>query len=111
MRERKLPQSPADRPVAGWPIVVRAWYGLVALGGLGFGLVAERQPFGDDIFVHPLIMFFALIALSLLAVRTMFARPVPELIPDRSLMLGCVLGLAMFLVGNFAAAHLLRHPY
>jgi hypothetical protein len=35
------------------------------------------------------------------------ARPVPEVIADRALMLGCVLGLAMFLAGNFGAAHVL----
>jgi hypothetical protein len=42
-----------------------------------------------------------------LAVRTALARPVPEVIPDRTLMLGCVLGLATFLAGNFVAARLL----
>jgi hypothetical protein len=35
------------------------------------------------------------------------ARPVPEVIPDRALMLGCVLGLAAFLAGNFMATRLL----
>jgi hypothetical protein len=31
-------------------------------------------------------------------------------IPDRALMLGCALGLAMFLTGNFVTAHGLLSP-
>ena len=69
----------------------------MALAGFGFGLFAERRPFGDDILVHPLVVFFVLVGLSLLALRIVLARPVPDVIPDRALMLGCVLGLAMFL--------------
>jgi hypothetical protein len=30
-------------------------------------------------------------------------RPVPEVIPDRALLLGCAVGLALFLAGNFVA--------
>jgi hypothetical protein len=105
--ERKLPQNTADRPAAGRPFAARAWYGLVALAGFGFGLFADRRPFGDDILAHPLVVFFVLVGLALLVLRAVLARPVPEVIPDRALMLGCVLGLAMFLAGNFAAAHML----
>ena len=78
-----------------------------ALRGFGFGLFADVRPFGDGILVHPLVLFFVLVGLSLLALRVVLARPVPEVIPDRVLMLGCVLGLAMFLAGNFVAARLL----
>ena len=45
---------------------------------------------------------------GLLVLRVVLARPVPEVIPDRALMLGCVLGLATFLAGNFVAAHVTR---
>jgi hypothetical protein len=79
----------------------------MALAGFGFGLFADRRPFGDDILVHPLMVFFILVGLALLALRVVLARPVPEVIPDRALMIGCVLGLAMFLAGNFVAAHAL----
>ena len=79
----------------------------MGMSGFGFGLLAERRPFGEGILVHPLVVFFALAGLGLLAVRTALARPVPEVIPDRTLMLGCVLGLATFLAGNFVAARLL----
>ena len=73
----------------------------------GFGLFADLRPFGDGILVHPLVLFFVLVGLSLLALRVVPARPVPEVVPDRVLMPGCVLGLAVFLAGNFAAARLL----
>ena len=81
-----------------------AWYGLMGLAGFGFGLLAERRPFGDDALLHPLVVFFMLAGLSLLALRVVLARPVPEVIPDRALMLGCALGLATFLIGNFVVA-------
>jgi hypothetical protein len=77
----------------------------MALGGFGFGLFADRRPFGNDILLHPLVLFFIVVGLALLALRVALAQPVPDIIPDRSLMLGCVLGLAMFLAGNFVAAH------
>jgi hypothetical protein len=81
------------------------WFGLMGMAGFGFGLFADRRPFGDDVFAHPLSVFFILVGLSLLALRFILARPVPEVIPDRALMLGCALGLAMFLTGNFVTAH------
>ena len=79
----------------------------MGMSGFGFGLLAERRPFGEGILVHPLVVFFALAGLGLLALRMALARPVPDVIPDRTLMLGCVLGLATFLAGNFVAARLL----
>ena len=86
------------------------WFGVMGLAGFGFGLFADRRPFGDDIFAHPLSVFVILVGLSLLALRFILARPVPEVIPDRALMLGCALGLAMFLTGNFVTAHGLLSP-
>ena len=99
------PSPAAGRSSAGRARVF--WYGLMGLAGFGFGLLAERRPFGEGILVHPLVVFFALAGLGLLALRMVLARPVPDVIPDRMLMLGCVLGLATFLAGNFVAARLL----
>jgi len=97
----------AGRPDAGRRRALVYWYGLMGLAGFGFGMFADRRPFGDDLLVHPLVVFFALAGISLLGLRVALARPVPEVIPDRALMLGCVLGLAMFLTGNFVAVRLL----
>jgi uncharacterized membrane protein YedE/YeeE len=82
-----------------------AWYCLVMAGGLGFGLIGERQPFGNDTLAHPLVVYFAAVAVGLLILRVVLARPVPEAIPERVLVAGCLSGVAAFLVGNFISAH------
>ena len=108
MIDRKLASKAAGRHDTGRPFLLAAWHGSMALFGFGFGLLAERRPFGDGILLHPLVVFFVLAGLALLVLRVVLGRPVPDVIPDRALMLGCVLGLAMFLAGNFVAAHVLR---
>jgi hypothetical protein len=65
------------------------WYGLVMAGGLGFGLIGERRPFGTDMLTHPLVVYFATVALGLLILRVVLGRPVPEVIPERVLVAGC----------------------
>ena len=87
------------------PRAQACWYGAMIIGGVGFGLVGERRPFGNDIFAHPLMLFFMTAMVGLLMVRAALARPVPEVIPERPLLLGCFAGLAAFLAGNWIAAH------
>ena len=82
------------------------WYALMVAGGFLFGLIGDH-PFGNDMLAHPLIVFFASAAAALLVLRVALARPVPELIPERPLITGCVLGAAAFLVGNFITTRLL----
>ena len=89
------------------PSALTWWFGLMVLGGLAFGLFADRRPFGDDVLAHPLAVFFSAVAASLLMLRVAAQRPVPELIPDRMLLFGCFAGLAAFLVGNWVGSHLL----
>jgi len=83
------------------------WYGLMAAGGLGFGLVGERRPFGQDVLAHPLVVYFAIAAAGLMVLRAVLARPVPELIPERTLFVGCLVGVAAFLAGNWINAHVI----
>ncbi len=80
----------------------------MAFGGLGFGSLADRRPFGNELLVHPLVVFFALVGLTLIALRVLLARPVPEVISDRALLAGCAVGLVAFLAGNFFVVHLVR---
>jgi hypothetical protein len=82
------------------------WYGLVAAGGFAFGLLGDRRPLGNDVLAHPLVLFFVAVAVALIVVRIAYARPVPEVIAERALMVGCVVGAAMFLAANWIAAHL-----
>lgn len=76
-------------------------------GGFGFGLMAERRPFGEDLLAQPLFVYFIIVGLALLALRMAVRRPVPEVIPERALIAGCAIGLAAFLVGNFIGVHAL----
>ena len=95
---RLAPQRPSRALV--W------WYALMALGGFVFGLLGDRRPFGSDLLAHPLVIFFAIVAAALLVLRVALARPVPEVIPERALLIGCGIGGAAFLAGNWAAAQL-----
>ena len=83
------------------------WYGLMGAGGLAFGSLGDRRPFGNDVLAHPLVMFFALVAAALLILRVALARPVPEVIAERDLLIGCVAGAAAFLAANWVAASVL----
>ena len=84
------------------------WFGLMSLGGLAFGLNADRRPFGSDMLAHPLIVFFALVAAGLLVLRAVLRRPVPEVLPERMLVVGCVIGIIAYLAGNWLAANILQ---
>jgi drug/metabolite transporter (DMT)-like permease len=101
MGDQAKAMAPAGRatPVRHW------WYGAMGLGGLAFGLIGDRRPFGTDVLAHPLSVFFILIGAALLFLRIAAKRPVPELIPDRALLIGCIIGLVAFLAGNFVAIH------
>jgi hypothetical protein len=95
---------PNRPPVSGR--ILTWWFALMSAAGVLFGVFAERRPFGDDILEHPLIVMFVVVGIGLLALRFALRRPVPEIIPDRLLLFGCVAGLAAFLIGNWLAIHL-----
>lgn len=97
--QQKSPPPPHPRALT-W------WYGLMALGGAGFGLIGERRPFGQGFFAHPLMVFFIIVGFALLALRFALARPVPELLSERALVIGCLIGAASFLVGNWFGVNL-----
>ena len=98
--ERATPPAAAAR-VQLW------WYALMVVGGLAFGLIGDRRPFGSELLAHPLAVFFTVAAGGLLILRIVMARPVPELIPERTLLIGCLLGSAGFLAGNWISANLI----
>jgi hypothetical protein len=95
---------PKRPPVSGR--ILTWWFALMSAAGVLFGVFAENRPFGDDILEHPLIVMFVVVGIGLLALRFALRRPVPEIIPDRLLLFGCVVGLAAFLIGNWLAVHL-----
>jgi hypothetical protein len=96
------------RGTVKWPEHLTAWwYAVIAIAGLGFGLIGERRPFGEDMLGHPLVIYFLTATAGLLVLRLVCRRPVPDLIPERALLLGCVGGIGLFLAGNFVSAHLI----
>ena len=107
--KRALTTAPA-KPVGVSRRALTWWFGLMALGGMAFGLYAERRPFGDDVFAHPLVVFFVAVGAGLLLLRAILRRPVPEILPERVLLQGCAIGVAVYFVGNFFAVKLLLIP-
>jgi hypothetical protein len=83
------------------------WRVLMIAGGFAFGLFADRRPFGETFLAHPIVVFAALAGVGLLIARVALGRPVPEVIPERALLIGFFLGIAAFLVGNWVGVHLL----
>ena len=86
---------------APWRRALTWWFGLMLLGGLAFGLNAERRPFGDDVLRHTLLVFFIVTGIGLLLLRAILRRPIPEILPERILVFGCLIGAAAFLAGNW----------
>jgi hypothetical protein len=78
----------------------------MAIGGLAFGALGDR-PLGNGILLHPLMLYAMLVCVCLIALRLVLSRPLPEMIPDRALVIGCVIGLVLFLTANFIVIHLL----
>ena len=83
------------------------WRVLMIAGGFAFGLFADRRPFGETILGHPIVLFAGLAGLGLLILRVVLRRPVPDVIPERAIVVGFFLGFAGFLVGNWIAVHLI----
>jgi hypothetical protein len=105
--ERRSKQaSTGGRRQSGRPIALVLWYALMAIGGLAFGALGDRRPFGDNLLFHPLVMFMTAAGVGLIVLRIALARPVPEIIPDRKLAFGFLIGWAAFLAGNFLAMQL-----
>ena len=106
---RTRPTSASAKIVSGAPSrrALTWWFGLMVLGGLAFGLASERRPFGDAFLAHPLAIFFLIVGAALLILRVALRKPVPNILPERILVFGCLLGVAMFLAGNWIDTHLM----
>jgi hypothetical protein len=102
------PDGPPATPVS--PHVLTWWFGLMATGGVGFGLYADEHPFGRGALAHPLVVFAACVLAGLLTLRFLHARPVRQLISVRFLAVGAVIGVACFFLGEWFGASLMHMP-
>jgi hypothetical protein len=93
-------RPPPSRRILVW------WFAAMSAAGMLFGAFADKRPFGDDVLGHPVVVLFIAVGIGLLVLRFVMRRPVPEIIPDRLLVFGCIVGLAAFLIGNWLAVHL-----
>jgi hypothetical protein len=98
-------RAPRQRQAVSGRILVW-WFALMSAAGVLFGAFADKHPFGNDVLMHPLVILFVVVGIGLLVLRLALRRPVPEIIPDRLLLFGCLVGLAAFLIGNWLAVHL-----
>jgi hypothetical protein len=99
------PDRPRKRPPSSGRILTW-WFASMSVAGVLFGAFADKRPFGDDVLAHPIVILFVVVGIGLMVLRFAMRRPVPDIIPDRLLVFGCIVGLAAFLIGNWLAVHL-----
>jgi hypothetical protein len=100
------PDGAAPAPVPTSRHLLTAWFGLVAIGGVAFGLFAHEQPFGRGGLAHPLVVFFAAILAGLLILRFLSTRPLAELISRWYVGAGIGIGVVCFYLGNWFGINL-----
>ena len=98
-------RAPRQRRAVAGRILVW-WFAAMSVAGVLFGAFADKRPFGDDVLAHPLVILFIVVGIALLLLRFLLRKPIPDIIPDRILLFGCLVGLAAFLIGNWLAVHL-----
>jgi len=102
------PDGPPPVPVS--PHLLTWWFGLMAAGGVGFGLYADERPFGHGVLAHPLVVFLACAVAGLLTLRFLHEQPLLQLISARTLTVGIVIGIACFFIGNWFGINLIHMP-
>jgi hypothetical protein len=104
------PPSSGAPPIAVSPHLLTWWFGLMAVGGMGFGLYAERRPFGPGIIAYPPVIFFVFTTMGLVTLSFVHQRPLTKLISVRCLVAGGVIAIACFLLGTWFGASLMGAP-
>jgi hypothetical protein len=79
------------------------WLGLMALGGMMFGMYGAQRPFGGGLISHRLFIFCGLAAVGVLVLRFAGDRP---LVSDRALVAGLAIGIASYFLGTWFGTHL-----
>jgi hypothetical protein len=96
--------APSDPSASAQLHALTWWLGLMALGGMCFGMYGAQRPFGGGLITHPLTIFAGLALAGLLILRFAADRP---LVSDRSLAIGVVIGIASYFLGSWFGTQLL----
>ena len=102
------PDGPPPVPLS--PHLLTWWFGLMAIGGVAFGLYADERPFGNGFLAHPLVVFFACVVAGLSTLRFLHARPALQLISAPALGAGAVIGIVCFFIGEWFGVSLIHMP-
>jgi hypothetical protein len=102
--------DPPEGPAPVSPHLLTWWFGLMATGGVAFGLYADEHPFGRGVLAHPLAVLAACAVAGLMTLRFLHARPVLQLISARCLAAGAVIAMACFFLGKWFGATLMHMP-
>jgi hypothetical protein len=97
-------------PLEVTPHLLTWWFGLLAIGGVGFGAVAAEHPFGRGVLGHPLVLFLALAGVVLLTLRFLYDRPLPEFLSYAAIGLGLAIGIGCYFIGDWFGATLMHMP-
>jgi hypothetical protein len=100
----------SETPVPVSPHLLTWWFGLLATGGVGFGLYADDHPFGRGVLAHPLAVFAACVVAALLTLRFLHARPLLQVISARSIAAGVVIAITCYFLGAWFGASLMYLP-
>jgi hypothetical protein len=106
------PEKPErhEGPVPVSPHLLTWWFGLMAVGGLGFGAYAAERPFGNGVLAYPLVVFFAVVAAGLMTLRFLHVQPLLKLISAPSLAAGAAIAVACFFIGSWFGSNLIHMP-
>jgi len=107
--EKPKPKRP-DGPAPVSPHLLTWWFGLMAVGGLGFGAYADQRPFGNGVLAHPLAVFVALVAAGLLTLHFLNTKPLLQLISAQLLAAGAIIGIGCFFIGKWFGVSLIHVP-
>jgi hypothetical protein len=107
---RRDPATPssAGGPSRVSPHLLTWWFGLTAIGGMGFGLYADAHPFGRGVLAHPLAVLAAGVLAGLMTLRLLYARPLVQVISARCLAAGAVIAAVCFFLGRWFSASVME---
>jgi hypothetical protein len=107
-RPHSVAPESSSGPAPVSPHLLTWWFGLMAIGGVAFGIDADEHPFGGGVLAHPLAVFAACAVAGLLTLRLLHARPLLHLISARALAAGAIIGAACFFLGRWFGASLMH---